>query len=342
MAYHMNCTLQKIYRVGIASLISATLASCGGGGSSAPAGTGVAGSYLYISVPTFYFGTLDVGTRSTQEIQITNRGGDIYPINSLKIIGDNSDEFETDHVEEIVLNPSEAVKVRLTFAPVTDGRKFADLDIDFDTIVQVSDATNQNEQMYYAALALEDDGNYVESRAKYKEYLEADPVTVNKQRAAIKAPVLNESTLYGAEEGHGFDLYLSALNARQMGETHNATLDIDALLATSPESYFADDALYLKGYSQLMDTKDYSQAVASMKQLRTQYPDTTYYDTALYAEAMAHQEMGNRQLAVSIYEDLRYRHTGIDVLGITLAKDNILSRVWFERADNALESMGAG
>lgn len=91
-----------------------------------------------------------------------------------------------------------------------------------------------------------------------------------------------------------------------------------------------------------MDTKDYPQAVATMKRLRMQYPDTTYYDTALYAEAMAHQEMGNRQLAVSIYEDLRYKHTGVDILGITMAKDNILSRAWFERASNALDSMGAG
>lgn len=339
----MNCTLQTLRRIGVASLISATLASCsGGGGGGGPGPTGVAGSYLFVSVPTFYFGTQDVGTRSTQEVEITNRGGDIYPINSLKIIGDNSDEFETDHVDQIVLNPSEAIKVRLTFAPVTDGRKFADLDIDFETIVQVSDATNQNEQMFYAAQALEDDGNYVESRAKYKEYLAADPVTVNKQRAAIKEPVLNESTLYSEEEGKGFDFYLSALNARQTGDTQNAMRDIDTLLATSPESYFADDALYLKGYSQLMDTKDYPQAVATMKRLRMQYPDTTYYDTALYAEAMAHQEMGNRQLAVSIYEDLRYKHTGVDILGITMAKDNILSRAWFERASNALDSMGAG
>lgn len=338
----MNCTLQNLRRIGLAYLISATLVSCGGGGGGGDGATGVAGSYLFVSVPTFYFGTQDVGTRATQEVEITNRGGDIYPINSLKIIGEHADEFETDHIDQVVLNPSEAIKVRLTFAPVTDGRKYADLDVDFDTIVQVSDATNQNEQMFYAAQALEDDGNYVESRAKYREYLAADPVTVNKQRAAIKEPVLNESALYSKEEGVGFDFYLSALNARQTGDTQNAMRDIDTLLASSPESYFADDALYLKGYSQLMDTKDYPQAVATMKRLRAEYPDTTYYDTALYAEAIAHQEMGNRQLALSIYEDLRYKHTGVDVLGITMAKDNILSRAWFERANNALESMNAG
>lgn len=337
----MNCTLQTLRRIGVASLITASLASCGGGGGGGdPGPTGVAGSYLFVSVPKFYFGTQDVGTRATQEIEIVNRGGDIYPLKSLKLIGDHADEFKTDHVEPIVLNPSEAIKVRLTFAPITDGRKFAELDIDFDTIVQTTDAANQNEQLYYAALALEDDGKFVESRAKYKDYLAADPVTVNKQRAAIKEPVLNESELYGG--GIDFDLYLSAMNARQSGDLKTAMQDIDTLLASSPNSYLADDALYLKGYSQLMDTNDYPQAVATMKLLRKQYPDTTYYDTALYSEAMAHQEMGNRQLAVSIYNDLRYKHTGVDVLGITMPKDNILSRAWFKRASSALQSMDAG
>jgi tetratricopeptide (TPR) repeat protein len=333
----MNTNYSFFRKPAIALLVCAAVTSCGGGGGDSSAQTGVGGSYLFVSVPKFYFGTQDVGTRSTQEIEIANRGGDIYPIKSLKLIGENSDEFETDHLESVVLNPSEAIKVRLTFAPVTDGRKFADLDIDFDTIVQVSDAANQHEQVYYDAKQLEDDQDFTQSRARYKEYLAGDPVTINKQRAAIKEPVLKESELYG--DGLEFDLYLSAFNARQHGDLPTANRDIDTLLASSPDSHFADDALYLKGYSELMDTNDYPQAVATMKQLRKQYPDTTYYDTALYSEALAHQEMGNRQLAVSIFKDLQYKHTGVSVLGVTLPKDNMLSRVWYQRATDALASM---
>jgi len=340
MVNTMNRTFKYLYRVGIASLITATLASCGGGGSSSPGPTGVGGSYLFVSVPKFYFGTQNVGTSSTQLIEIINRGGDIYPIKSLKLVGDNSDEFETDHIESVVLHPSEAIKVRLTFAPLTDGRKFADLDIDFDTITQSTEEANQNEQIFYAAQALEDDGKFGESKTKYAEYLETGPVTVNKQRAAVKEPVLSEAELYGG--GVDFDLYLSAFNARQTGDLETAMRDIDTLLAASPNSYVADDALYLKGYAELMDTNNYHKAVATMKQLRTQYPDSTYYDTALYSEALAHQALGNRQLALSIYEDLRYKHTGVDLLGVTLPKDNILSRAWFKRATAALDDMKAG
>ncbi len=334
----MNTNNSLFRHISIATLVCAALTSCGGGGGGS-GGTGVNGSYLFVSVPKFYFGTQDVGTRSTQEIEISNRGGDIYPIKSLKLVGENSDEFETDHLESLVLNPAEAVKVRLTFAPITDGRKFADLDIDFDTIVQVSDAVNQHEQTYYVAKELEDNRDFTQSRAKYREYLAGDPVTINKQRAAIKEPVLKESELYG--DGLEFDLYLSAFNARQQGDLPTASRDIETLLASAPNSHFADDALYLKGYSELMDTNNYPQAVATMKQLRKQYPDTTYYDTALYSEALAHQEMGNRQLAVSIFKDLQHKHAGVSVLGVTLPKDNMLSRVWYQRATDALASMDA-
>lgn len=105
------------------------------------------------------------------------------------------------------------------------------------------------------------------------------------------------------------------------------------------DSYIADDAAYLSAYIELMDKKNYAAAERKMKALRTKYPDSTYYDTALYSEALAHMEMGNRQLARSIFEDLKYRHTGIDSLGFTFAKDNIISRMWFERADNALAEL---
>jgi hypothetical protein len=79
-----------------------------------------------------------------------------------------------------------------------------------------------------------------------------------------------------------------------------------------------------------------------MQQLRKEYPDSTYYDTALYSEAMAEQAIGNDAVAREILLDLKYRHTGIEALGIALPKDNLVSRLWFERATDALESFKAG
>ena len=88
-----------------------------------------------------------------------------------------------------------------------------------------------------------------------------------------------------------------------------------------------------------MDEKNFAEALDTMQLLRRQYPNSTYYDTALYSEAIAHQEMGNLVVAKEILLDLRYRHTGVDVLGVTLAKDNLVSRLWYERANTALESL---
>ena len=317
----------------------AVLQACESDSSPEDQSKGVGGSYLFVSVPDFYFGTRDVGTSATQDIEIVNRGGDVYPLRSVRITGDHADEFSTDALKDVVLNPSEAIRVHVTFAPITDGRKFANLDVDFDTIVKVSDASNQNEQHFYKAKKLEAGQKYPESLVEYKHYIDGNPVTVNKRRAAIKVPVIKESEVYGT--GEDFELYLAAMNAREEGDLDAAMAEIDTLILTHSTSYLADDALYLRGYIQLMDKKDYSVALHTMQNLRQRYPDTTYYDTALYSEAIALQELGQIDLARSIYEDLRYKHTGLDALGVKLPKDNMLSRLWFDRATNALDSLGA-
>jgi len=314
------------------------LQACSGGESGPAAPTpGVGGSYLHVSVPDFYFGTRDVGTAATQMIEIANRGGDIYPIKTIQVTGDHSDEFTTDFYDEIVLNPAEAIQLNVSFEPVTDGRKSAALDIDFDTITLVTAADNVHEQNYYRARDLEKAGEYDQSLEAYGEYIHGNPVTKNKQTAAIKAPVLKEASLYG--EGADFDLYLNAMNARDSGELDRAVAELDALETLHSDSYLADDAAYMRAYIDLIDKKDFAAAEKNMKQLRADYPDSNYYDTALYSEGLAHQEMGNRQLARNIFEDLKYRHTGMEAFGIELAKDNILSRMWFERAEQALEAL---
>jgi len=317
--------------------------SDGGGDASTPVTKALApgpnGSYLFVSAPDFYFGTRDVGTSATQQIELANRGGDIYPINSVIVTGEHAEEFVVDLRDPVTLNPAEKISLGVTFAPIDQGRKFAELDIDFDTIVQVDAATNANEQNYYRARDLEDQGDYRASFEAYDEYVDNRPVTVNKRRAAIKLPVIREASVYGSDAD--FELYLDAMNAREAGELERATAALDTLLLLYGDSYLADDALYLKGYIDLMDRADHASSLQSFQALRSRYPDTTYYDTALYGEALAQQGLGNHVLARSIYLDLRLRHTGVDTLGITLPKDDLLSRLWFERASDGLASLDA-
>ena len=225
-----------------AGITIALLQACGGSSDSLP-GTKVDDTFLYVSTKDFYFGTRDVGTTATQEIEIANRGADLYPLNSVSIMGADSEEFVTDLYDDITLQPAQAIKVRVTFAPITDGRKFADLVVDYDTIVQVEKSVNINEQNYYTAKDFEKSGNYASARKSYTEYIAGKPVTVNKQRAAIKLPVINESIVYG--DGEDLHLYLRALDAREAGEFETASLELDELLAKQVDSYLADDALYV-------------------------------------------------------------------------------------------------
>lgn len=328
----------KICTLALTGFFTLLLQSCGGGGSDG-ASPGVNGTYLHISAPDFYFGTKNVGSEATQKVQIANRGADIYPLKSVSIAGANAEEFSTDLIDDVVLKPAEAITVGITFQPITDGQKKAQFVVDYETIRQVDESVNINEQNYYQGKELENAGNFQGAKALYSDYLDGEPVTVNKRKAAIKLPVVQESATYGSEQDA--TLYLSALDLRETGQFEAARMELEAIQTLYGDGYFGDDALYLKGYIQLIDEKDYQSGLRTMQQLRKDYPDSTYYDTALYSEAIAQQEMGNAFVAREILLDLRYRHMGIDAFGITLAKDNIVSRLWFDRANAALEEMGA-
>lgn len=328
--------------IALAATATLVLQACGAGGDGGGQtgiDPGIEGSYLFVSNTSYYFGTRSVGTVNSHEIELVNQGADIYPIKGLTMKGADPDEFSTDLFHDLVLKPSEGVKLNLHFTPLTNGVKNATLEIDFDTVVQATRAQNQHEQLYYKARELEESKKYDEAQSTYDSYARGDAVTVNKTRAAIKVPVMEEGSVYG--DGDDFGLYLDAMNARDSGDSNTAIENIDTLLTLHKDSYIADDALYLKGYIQLMDKKDYAQAQETMQELRKEYPDTTYYDTALYSEALAYENLGQTDSARLIFEDLKYRHTGMSAFGVSIAKDNLVSRVWYERASNALDSLDA-
>ena len=314
------------------TLCLSLIAGCsGGGGSDEPAA-----DFLVASVSDFYFGTRGVGTTSTQAIQLSNRSGDIYPIHSLQLLGENAEEFQTSFIGELTLNPAEQIVIDVTFAPLTDGQKVAALTVDYDIIQQVSRQANLNEQNYYKAEALEAHGDFDESADTYKDYLAGKPVTKNKRKAAIKFPVLRESEAYG--DGTDFKRYLDAVNKRENNDHLGAIFSLNELLVEEPDSIYADDALYMRGYIQLLDIGDHAGARDTMAQLRSQYPDSKYFDTALFSEAMANDELGEPEKAGDLYATLKARHTSeaAKILSLDLPKDNYLSRLWFDRAKQGL------
>jgi len=338
-------------------VVTLLLAGCGGdgGGGGGGGGAGVpgtvgankpaeddvppAGPYLNVSPPEFYYSTLAVGTDATQEIEIQNRGANRYPLDAVVLRGDDADDFRIPVYGEVILEPAQAIRVPVTFAPLDEGRKLASLEIDYRTIVQAAPAASRLEQTYYEASDLAQRGRLNESRAGYEAYLDGEPATINRRRAAIRVPIVQEAQNYG--EGDDSRLYLQALEERDKDNPTVALLALDALMLDDPDSFLADDAQYLKGYVALMDLDDPALALREFRILLETWPDSTYYDTALYGEAIAQERLGNDALAADLYRQLRERHTGVAALGVRLPKDDLVARLWFGRASAALDALNA-
>lgn len=320
------------------------LSACGGGGSQVDP-RGINGTYLSVTHQSqtlgendgqvLYYGTRDVGSNESFAVRIANQGADIYPLTNIQISGEDIDEFFVIGPDEITLQPADVVTVDINFQPISEGPKSATFQLDYDTIQMVDESVNVNEQSYYEADDLVATGQFRAARQTYSEYLNNDPVTVNKQRAAIRLPMIDEAVNFGAEEE--MVLYLSAMTQRDEQRFSQALQSLNTFDALYPDSYLADDAMYLQGYIQLLDVQDPRAALRTMRELRERFPDTSYYDTSLFSEAIAQKDLGNDRLAVELLQQLKDRHTAIDTPVIQMPKDNLLSRLWFNRANEALD-----
>lgn len=351
-------------RQGLGLVLSTMLlTACGGGGNNDATGTerSANGSYLYVthqdqalvgdSDQKIYFGPQDVSSTTSIAVRIANRGADVYPLTNISIeaplpptlvelgepqLDDNSEEFSVQVLDDIILQPAEAVTVEVSFSPITKGNKHARFVVDYETIQKVNESVNINEQDYYLANDMANAGKYQAASETYASYLENSPVTTNKRRAAIRLPIINEAQSHAADEDLG--LYLESMSDRDDKNYAQAIKKLDVFAAVYSDSHLADDALYLKGYIQLMDLNDAKNALRTMQSLRDLYPDTNYYDTSLYIDAIAQTDLGHALLAKNILMALKQRHTSINALGIELPKDNIMSRMWFDRATQMLDA----
>ncbi len=320
--------------------LSLTLQACESGSGTDDDGENDGTSYLKVSVSEFYFGTRDVGSSATQSIKLTNQSADNYPIDGIEVSGTSSSEFKSSYTGGLkTLEPGEVLKVDLTFSPTSSGRKYSTLDIEHGIIVKASNKQNQAEQHYYKAKSLEDHQEYDESLITYQDYIASDPITDNKRRANIKVPILTESASHGTNDD--LRLYTTALDDRETSDIDTAMKKLDQLSSKQPDSYLADDALYMRGYIQLMDRLNYRAAYNIMNDLRSKYPDSSYYDTALYVEAIALKELGQNQDAKNKFLELRQRHTGmtLELFNMEWPKDNYVSRLWFDRSSQGLAEL---
>ncbi|MEM7256622.1 MAG: M12 family metallo-peptidase [Pseudomonadota bacterium] len=204
------------------------------------------------------------------------------------------------------------------------------------TALAQTPAATLSEQLLETAWQLESSADYAGASEAYRRYLVSHPPkSASRRNARLKLPVLQEATVYGASAE--LDLFLSALNSRAAGDTASALALVDRIIRDHPISHYYDDAMYLKAYIELMDNYDFSRAHNTLESLRYADPQSRYYDTALYAEAIAQEQLGNRQLAITKLQELRERHSSLSVAGLYLPRDQFTSRLWFDRSNERLE-----
>ena len=206
-----------------------------------------------------------------------------------------------------------------------------------------------DEAVLEQARASELAGNLSAAIETYQNYLSAKPESTFRNRVMTRLSVLKEAernhkkkvadATHNAVSDKALALYLSALDARDTRDIKGAEELLERLLAEYDDNYLRDDALYLKGYIAMMDGYRYSQAEQTFKQLRSQFPDSSYIDTAMYSEAICLEQTGNTEAAKNVFKMLRERHTefSLSLFGVHWPKSTYLSRYWFDRADNRLD-----
>lgn len=294
-------------------------------------------SGLKISVSDYRFGVQDVGTSTAQIIELKNVGVDTFPINGVAITGEHADDFTVEVDEGVTLEPGDKLKLNVAFEPVAEGQRVGSLDIDYSVITGIG--SNAVEALYYSAREIEDAGDNVAAAQEYRRYIDAGSTTDNKARAMIKLTLLDEADVYGV--GSDFNLYKAALNMRDDGDIVGAVDALNTLLIEQDDSYLVDDATYMLGYIQMVDDGDYASALETMQEVIDNHPDSSYYDTALYSQGLAEYELGNTVRAEEIFVSLRDRHTGVqlDLFEMQWPKDNYVSRLWFDRADEQIAAI---
>jgi hypothetical protein len=92
------------------------------------------GAELTVSVSDLYWGTRDVGQTTSHEVTLSNTSAATLHITSIALGGLNAAEFGTSLAGGFELAAGESVALEVSFAPQTEGRKYADLTIDYDVL----------------------------------------------------------------------------------------------------------------------------------------------------------------------------------------------------------------
>jgi len=171
----------------------------------------------------------------------------------------------------------------------------------------------------------------------YQRFLNHHLNSVHRVDAQLKVSLIRS----GLKEKNAdiLKMMLQALHQRALSHDDDAIALLEQLLNRYPRSRLADDALNMMAYMQLMDVHDVSAAEQSYRRLLKDYPNSNYVDNALYGVAVALEDAKQWQASRLAYQRLKEKHMSVNMLGLSFAKDNYLSRVWFNKATSRLSHL---
>ncbi|MDQ6994529.1 MAG: outer membrane protein assembly factor BamD [Mariprofundaceae bacterium] len=187
---------------------------------------------------------------------------------------------------------------------------------------------------YLLARAWELNNQATQALQAYRRFLKHHLNTVHRVDAQLKVSLI--STALKENKPPVLHLMLAALNQRTLSHDDAAITLLKELLTQYPHSRLADDALNIMAYMQLVDIHDVLGAKQSYQALLKRYPHSNYIDNAMYGLAVALEDNRQWEAARRAYTKLKKKHMSVSMLGLSFAKDNYLSRVWFNKASSRL------
>jgi len=199
---------------------------------------------------------------------------------------------------------------------------------------QFPNSTWAEESYYVLGRAWEQKSQPKQALQAYRQFLEYHLNSVHRVDAQLKVSLIRS----GLKETNpdSLNMMLQALNQRALSNDANAIAWLKKLLHRYPHSRLADDALNIMAYMQLVDMHDVAAAAISYRSLLKTYPQSNYVDNAMYGLGVALEDAKQWSASKHVFERLKAKHMAVNMLGLGFAKDNYLSRVWFNKATSRL------
>lgn len=180
-------------------------------------------------------------------------------------------------------------------------------------------------------------GKFEPALSAYRDILKERPATVLSQAAGLKMAITVRARKKKADQ----DLrgYLAALDARFDGQFETAREKALRVVKEFPQSTLRDDAEYFAAYVALADLNDLPVAIEGFEAFIKSQPKSAYVNHAWYGLGSALDRSGRTKDAERTFDALKKLHTSFSALGIEIARNSVVSKLWYAKSQRALERL---